>query len=165
MEPSFNPLGDSYDPTGSEWMEESNLTSNSTQQASIETSHSSSLPPLIAPPPPMEEKDEDFIRILEMRLEQVKKQNRTVHVPKDGEVVYHVELGEKEVYKTKIEAEVEPLIDESEVAPSDDSENFDPVSHPRYASLASVTISKEDDMDSSIEEEGKEEGKVYSEID
>lgn len=156
MEPSFNPFGDQDDSTGSDWIN-TGASEESSSPAIKSTAHrsekpTSSLPPLIAPPPPQEEKDEDFVKVLEARLERLKKR-RPVFANNANEPAQHVEIGEKELYKTKFEAEIEPLLDESEITPSPHDSSFDPVSHPRYASLATTHISSDSNSDEESEEE------------
>lgn len=159
MEPSFNPFGEQDDPTGSDWMSADNFSPVApTAPSAPESSNSASLslPPLLAPPPPQEEKDEDYIKVLEARLARVKKR-KPVYPSDSDQPVHHTEIGEKEIYMTKFEAEIEPLLEESEVARETSLETD---SHPRYASLANTRIqppANESESEEYEEEAGYEE--------
>lgn len=158
MEPSFNPFGEQDDPTGSDWMNVENASATAPAPAEVPKIAAQSLPPLLAPPPPQEEQEEDFVKVLEARLERVKKRMPTF--PSNSEQpIHHTEIGEKEIYMTKFEAEVEPLLEESEVA---QETPLDPVSHPRYASLANTRIPP---PANESESEGEDEDPAYEETD
>lgn len=165
MEPTFNPFGGQDDPTDSSWIQ-ADLPAESVQSepqttATPPKAAAMALPPLLAPPPPQEEQEEDFVQVLEARLARLKKK-RPVFPSDSNQPIHHAEIGETEIYKTKMEAETERLLEEGEVFVANEDETSDPVSHPRYASLAATRIDPAKE-DSESEEEVAE--STYGEMD
>ena len=140
MEPSFDPNNTNDDPWNTSWISADNSASTELEGPPTGSRPALALPPLLAPPPPEKDESSMYIEGLEKRLLMLKKKSTSTAPPSNGSV-HHVEIGEKEVYKTRMEAETEPLMDDSELTGPKDENGLDPVFHPRYGSLAATKIS------------------------
>lgn len=155
--------GFNTDPLNSEW-----ISIAASTDLNEPKSQSFSLPPLLPPPRQSINENERILQELERRMEKLKKQRPNASMlPLD--VQDQLVLEDKQILKTKIEAEVEPLLETTELG-SPPNEMCDPSSHPRYTALFAAkpkpkTTEEEESEGSEGSEEAEEDAGLYDKMD
>lgn len=156
---------DSSDPLGASWFSAPTSSASSSalpaRQGTSAPSNTPSLPPLLQPPPPVPDEDNPYLETLEKRHALAKK--RTLDLAASGAYsgdVLHAHSEEVTIYKTKLEAEVEPLLEKNEAGDLNDSE-IDPSLHPRYAGLSRQTKPSKPTQEAEWSSDSDQESTIY----
>lgn len=142
MQPSFDPIHASDDPLSIDWIAIHSSASAGPQIAPTASNSIQMLPPLLKPPVMPTNEDEMFIQSLERRLDALKRKRPSVDasLPLNRDITLYPD--DITIYQTKLEAETEPLLLESELMTIPAIPDLDPSKHPRYGSLATNVTQK-----------------------